>query len=100
MPIPFVRESDSGQIEAFPLLQAETAAKRIVKVLNVNQGNEQAMNEYENLASDVSLQHVIIHNACQKYLDHPGIVLYFVFFFSCPKNHYVCPLASRTMLIV
>eukprot|EP00795_Rhopilema_esculentum_P003339 gene3339-1688_t len=32
---------------------AETAAKRIVKVLNVNQGNEQAMNEYENLASDL-----------------------------------------------
>lgn len=32
---------------------AETAAKRIVKVLNVNQGNEQAMDEYENLASDL-----------------------------------------------
>lgn len=32
---------------------AETAAKRIVKVLNVNQGNEKAMEDYENLASDL-----------------------------------------------
>lgn len=33
--------------------QAETAAKRIVKVLNVNQGNEKAMEDYEGLASDL-----------------------------------------------
>lgn len=33
--------------------QAETAAKRILKALNVNQGNEKAMEDYENLASDL-----------------------------------------------
>ncbi|XP_004208576.1 alpha-actinin [Hydra vulgaris] len=33
--------------------QAETAAKRIVKVLNVNQGNEKAMDDYENMASQL-----------------------------------------------
>jgi len=31
--------------------QAETAAKRILKALNVNQGNEQSIDDYENLAS-------------------------------------------------
>ena len=35
------------------LIQAETAAKRILKALNVNQGNEKAMEDYENLASDL-----------------------------------------------
>ena len=35
------------------LLKAETAAKRILKALNVNQGNEKAMEDYENLASDL-----------------------------------------------
>ena len=34
--------------------QAETAAKRIGKVLNVNQENERMMEEYEQLASNVS----------------------------------------------
>ena len=34
--------------------QAETAAKRIGKVLNVNQENERMMEEYETLASNVS----------------------------------------------
>jgi len=33
--------------------QAETAAKRILKALNVNQGNEKAIEDYENLASDL-----------------------------------------------
>lgn len=33
--------------------QAETAAKRITKALNVNQGNEKAIDQYENLASDL-----------------------------------------------
>jgi hypothetical protein len=34
--------------------QTETAANRICRVLKVNQENEQLMEEYENLASDVS----------------------------------------------
>lgn len=34
--------------------QAETAANRICKVLAVNQENEQLMEDYEKLASDVS----------------------------------------------
>lgn len=33
--------------------QAETAANRICKVLAVNQENEQLMEDYEKLASDV-----------------------------------------------
>lgn len=33
--------------------QAETAAKRILKALNVNQGNEKSIENYENLASDL-----------------------------------------------
>jgi len=33
--------------------QAETAAKRITKALNVNQGNEKSIEEYERLASDL-----------------------------------------------
>lgn len=36
-------------------LQAETAANRICKVLKVNQENERLMEEYERLASDVSI---------------------------------------------
>ena len=36
------------------LLQAETAAKRIGKVLDVNRENERMMEEYEQMASDVS----------------------------------------------
>lgn len=40
--------------------QAETAANRICKVLAVNQENEQLMEDYEKLASDVStLIHVL-----------------------------------------
>ncbi len=35
--------------------QAETAAKRIGQVLNVNQENERMMEEYEQLASNVSI---------------------------------------------
>lgn len=35
--------------------QAETAANRICKVLKVNQENERLMEEYERLASDVSV---------------------------------------------
>lgn len=35
-------------------IQAETAANRICKVLAVNQENEQLMEDYERLASDVS----------------------------------------------
>lgn len=34
--------------------KAETAAKRIGKVLNINQENEQLMEQYETMASDVS----------------------------------------------
>ena len=33
--------------------KAETAAKRIGKVLNINQENEQLMEQYETMASDV-----------------------------------------------
>lgn len=36
-------------------IQAETAANRICKVLKVNQENERLMEEYERLASDVSI---------------------------------------------
>ena len=36
--------------------RAEQAAKRIGKVLNVNQENERMMQEYETMASDVSIQ--------------------------------------------
>ena len=35
--------------------QAETAAKRIGKVLNVNRENEKMMEEYEQMASNVRL---------------------------------------------
>lgn len=35
------------------MLQAETAANRICKVLGVNQENEKLMEEYERLASEV-----------------------------------------------
>lgn len=38
------------------VIQAETAANRICKVLKVNQENERLMEEYERLASDVSNQ--------------------------------------------
>lgn len=41
----------------FLFLQAETAANRICKVLKVNQENERLMEEYERLASDVSIEH-------------------------------------------
>ena len=34
-------------------LQAETASNRICKVLKINQDNEQLMQEYEDMASDV-----------------------------------------------
>lgn len=40
---------------ALPRPQAETAANRICKVLAVNQENEHLMEDYERLASDVSL---------------------------------------------
>ena len=35
--------------------QAETAANRVCKVLKVNQENDHLMEEYERLASDVSM---------------------------------------------
>lgn len=38
------------------IYQAETAAKRIGKVLNINQENEAMMEQYEQMASDVSTQ--------------------------------------------
>ena len=38
---------------AILLLQAETAANRICKVLKINQDNEELMNDYERMASDV-----------------------------------------------
>jgi len=38
------------------LWQAETAANRICKVLAVNQENEQLMEDYEKLASDVGVR--------------------------------------------
>lgn len=47
----------SGSHTVSPLtlvIQAETAANRICKVLAVNQENEQLMEDYEKLASDVS----------------------------------------------
>lgn len=37
------------------VLQAETAANRICKVLAVNQENERLMEEYERLASEVRM---------------------------------------------
>lgn len=37
------------------MTQAETAANRICKVLAVNQENEHLMEDYERLASDVSV---------------------------------------------
>lgn len=37
------------------LFQAETASNRICKVLKINQENEKLMQEYEKLASDVSI---------------------------------------------
>lgn len=36
--------------------KAETAANRICKVLKVNQENERSMQDYERLASDVSVK--------------------------------------------
>lgn len=42
--------------------QAETAANRICKVLKVNQENERLMEEYERLASDVSIPWFTKHN--------------------------------------
>lgn len=42
--------------------QAETAANRICKVLAVNQENEQMMEDYEKLASDVSLNNSLNPN--------------------------------------
>lgn len=45
--------SDTLFIMYYP--QAETAANRICKVLKVNQENERLMEEYERLASDVSI---------------------------------------------
>ena len=36
-------------------LQADTAAKRIGKVLNINRDNEKMMEDYERVASDVCI---------------------------------------------
>lgn len=43
--------------------QAETAANRICKVLKVNQENERLMEEYERLASDVSIPSLLEHSS-------------------------------------
>lgn len=44
--------------------QAEQAAKRIGKVLNVNQENERMMEEYETMASNVSV--VLVVKRCSR----------------------------------
>ena len=44
------------------IIQAETAANRICKVLKVNQENERLMEEYERLASDVSIPIIFSDN--------------------------------------
>lgn len=50
-----VTSSQATLTVVLPLPQAETAANRICKVLAVNQENEHLMEDYERLASDVSL---------------------------------------------
>lgn len=47
-----LREADRDPLSH---CQAETAANRICKVLAVNQENEQLMEDYEKLASDVGI---------------------------------------------
>lgn len=49
--------------------QAETAANRICKVLAVNQENEQMMEDYEKLASDVSPDAAAPSVSCQTWSD-------------------------------
>lgn len=44
---------DRAVLFTYCVLQAETAANRICKVLAVNQENERLMEEYERLASEV-----------------------------------------------
>lgn len=44
---------DGAVVFTYCVLQAETAANRICKVLAVNQENERLMEEYERLASEV-----------------------------------------------
>lgn len=63
----------------FIFYQAETAANRICKVLAVNQENEQMMEDYEKLASDVSLNNSLNPN-CPLYLlvRHHLIFVYFL----------------------
>lgn len=51
-------------------IQAETAANRICKVLKVNQENERLMEEYERLASDVS---IFGSKRCAKKMNLNGI---------------------------
>lgn len=59
----------------FASCQAETAANRICKVLAVNQENEQMMEDYEKLASDVSLKKSF-NPSCAIYflVGHHGII--------------------------
>ena len=40
--------------------QAETASNRICKVLKINQDNEELMQEYEQMASDVCASHIVV----------------------------------------
>lgn len=47
------RPVDRAVLFTYCVLQAETAANRICKVLAVNQENERLMEEYERLASEV-----------------------------------------------
>lgn len=44
--------------------KAETAAKRIGKVLNINQENEQLMEQYETMASNVSSWNIFLNIQC------------------------------------
>lgn len=59
VPVNFLRNVinilELTSLKPFHFFQAETAANRICKVLKVNQENERLMEEYERLASDVSV---------------------------------------------
>lgn len=54
--------------------QAETAANRICKVLAVNQENEQMMEDYEKLASDVSFNNSFTPNYPINLLVRPHLM--------------------------
>lgn len=58
-----------------PVIQAETAANRICKVLAVNQENEQLMEDYEKLASDVSTPQFSYNCPASPLLPPPSLPL-------------------------